>query len=84
MEMQIEWLKQEMGCNEASRGLCVTALGLLSPSSLLAPFLPLALGLQVLVRLVGASWAPGWSLDYGPFGVCVCLVLGGQKRYVWG
>lgn len=28
------------------------------------------------MRLVGTSWAPGWSLGYGPFEISV---LGGQK-----
>lgn len=45
------------------------ALGLLSPPSLLARFLPLGPGLQTLVRLMGASWAPGWSLGCGLFGL---------------
>lgn len=57
-----------------------TALGPLSPFSLLDCFLPLGLGLQTLVRLMRASWAPGWSDGYGFFGVCVCSVLGGEKK----
>lgn len=51
----------------------VAALRLLSPLSLLAPFLPLGLGLRALVRLVGAFWAPGWSLGYDGFGLCGLL-----------
>lgn len=62
----------------------VTVLGPLSPPPLLAHFFLLGLGLQAPMRLVGASWAPGWSLGYDPFGVCGCSVLGGQKRGLSG
>lgn len=58
----------------------MAALGPPSPLSLLARFLTLGLGLQTLVRLMGTSWAAGWSLSYGLFRVCGCSVLIGEKR----
>ena len=45
----------------------VATLGPLCLPFLLAHFLLLGLGLQAQMRLVGASWAPSWSLGYGPF-----------------
>lgn len=71
-------VEAEEGVRQSQHG--VAALGPLSPPSLLARFSPLGLGLQTLVRLMGASWAPEWSLGYGFFGVRGFSFLGGEKR----
>lgn len=68
----------EEGVKQSQQGVAV--LGPLSPPSLLAHFFPLGLGLQTLVRLMGASWAPEWSLGYGFLGVRGFSFLGGEKR----
>lgn len=72
-------VEAEEGVRQGQHGGRMAALGPLSPPCLLVCFLPLRIGLQTLVRLMGASWAPGWSLGYGLLGSVAVQSWEGRK-----